>query len=158
MGKRKKSSRKPTGPKKSEPLATSFSCLFCNHEKSVTCMLDKKAGVGSLSCKVCGQRFQANINYLSAAIDVYSEWVDACDEIANPKDKAPRRVSGGGGAVGRGGGVSLNRAAISLMSWKMTTTMTSVVGMGGELRPLLMRMRMNTERRYGAMAMRSHVG
>jgi len=102
MGKRKKSSRKPTGPKKNEPLATTFSCLFCNHEKSVTCVLDKKAGVGSLSCKVCGQRFQANINYLSAAIDVYSEWVDACDEIANPKDKAPGRVSGGG-VVGRSG-------------------------------------------------------
>ncbi|RPB05863.1 Elf1-domain-containing protein, partial [Choiromyces venosus 120613-1] len=79
QGKRKKSSRKPTGPKKNEPLATAFSCLFCNHEKSVTCKLDKKAGVGSLACKVCGQRFQANINYLSAAIDVYSEWVDACD-------------------------------------------------------------------------------
>ncbi|KAG0641700.1 hypothetical protein HOY80DRAFT_882714, partial [Tuber brumale] len=104
MGKRKKSSRKPTGPKKNEPLATTFSCLFCNHEKSVTCVLDKKAGVGSLSCKVCGQRFQANINYLSAAIDVYSEWVDACDEIANPKEKAPGRVSGSGGAAGRGGG------------------------------------------------------
>jgi len=34
---------------------------------------------------------------------VYSEWVDACDEIANPKDKAPGRVSSGGGVVGRGG-------------------------------------------------------
>lgn len=34
---------------------------------------------------------------------MYSEWVDACDEIANPKDKAPGRVSSGGGVVGRGG-------------------------------------------------------
>ena len=33
---------------------------------------------------------------------MYSEWVDACDEIANPKDKATGRVSGGG-VVGRGG-------------------------------------------------------
>lgn len=34
---------------------------------------------------------------------MYSEWVDACDEIANPKDKAPGRVSSGGGVVGRSG-------------------------------------------------------
>ncbi|KAL2013443.1 hypothetical protein VTN00DRAFT_968 [Thermoascus crustaceus] len=47
MGKRKKSSRKPQGPK-----------------------------------KVCGQRFQTGINYLSAAVDVYSDWVDACDAVA----------------------------------------------------------------------------
>ncbi|KAH8149929.1 uncharacterized protein LAJ45_06081 [Morchella importuna] len=96
MGKRKKAAKKPTGPKKNEPLATSFSCLFCNHEKAVTCKLDKKAGIGSLSCKVCGQTFQANINYLSHAIDVYSEWVDACDEVANPKEKSTGRSAGGG--------------------------------------------------------------
>ncbi|KAL7271676.1 hypothetical protein RUND412_005536 [Rhizina undulata] len=102
MGKRKKSSRKPQGPRKQEPLATTFSCLFCNHEKSVTCKLDKKAGIGSLSCKVCGQQFQSNINYLSAAIDVYSEWVDACDEIANPKEKNVSSSSrSGGGGVSR---------------------------------------------------------
>ncbi|TGZ83641.1 Elf1-domain-containing protein, partial [Ascodesmis nigricans] len=82
-GKRKKSSRKPMGPKKKEPLQTTFNCLFCNHEDAVTCKLDKKAGIGSLQCKSCGQRFQANINYLSHAVDVYSEWVDACEEEAN---------------------------------------------------------------------------
>jgi len=62
----------------------------------VTCKLDKKAGIGSLQCKVCGQRFQSNINYLSHAVDVYSEWVDACDEVANPKP----RSSGGGRSKG----------------------------------------------------------
>ncbi|KAG0633243.1 transcription elongation factor 1 [Tuber brumale] len=87
MGKRKTSSRKITRPKK-EPLATSFMCLFCNHPDSVACVLDKKAGVGKLSCYICGQRFQANINYLSAPIDVYSEWVDACEEVAKAREKA----------------------------------------------------------------------
>ncbi|KAI9746440.1 MAG: hypothetical protein M1818_000153 [Claussenomyces sp. TS43310] len=65
MGKRKKAAKKPTGPRKNEPLATSFACLFCNHEKSVSVKLDRKAGVD-----------------LSAAVDVYSEWVDACDSVA----------------------------------------------------------------------------
>ncbi|KAJ5353267.1 hypothetical protein N7452_002241 [Penicillium brevicompactum] len=45
MGKRKSSS-KPQGPKKREPLATTFSCLFCNHENSVIVKLDKKLGFG----------------------------------------------------------------------------------------------------------------
>ncbi|KAI5803229.1 putative transcription elongation factor, partial [Geopyxis carbonaria] len=70
-----------------EPLSTTFNCLFCNHEDSVTCKLDKKAGIGQLQCKICGQQFQSNINYLSHAVDVYSEWVDACDEVAKPKSR-----------------------------------------------------------------------
>jgi transcription elongation factor Elf1 len=65
-----------------EPLASTFTCLFCNHEKAIQVKLDKKAGVGNLHCKVCGQKFQTGINYLSAAVDVYSDWVDACEEVA----------------------------------------------------------------------------
>ncbi|KAK5167559.1 AAA ATPase Elf1 [Saxophila tyrrhenica] len=87
MGKRKKSSRGPTGPKKREPLATSFRCVFCNHETSVSVKIDKKAGVGNLSCKSCGQAFQTGINYLTQPVDVYSDWIDACDAVA--KDQTP---------------------------------------------------------------------
>ncbi|KAK4193080.1 transcription elongation factor Elf1 like-domain-containing protein [Podospora australis] len=72
MGKRKKATRKPTGPKRNEPLPNTFTCLFCNHEKSVSVKLVKKDGVGTLNCKVCGQTFQCGINYLSAAVDVYN--------------------------------------------------------------------------------------
>ncbi|KAJ5144131.1 uncharacterized protein N7515_002918 [Penicillium bovifimosum] len=96
MGKRKKSSSKPQGPKKREPLPTTFSCLFCNHENSVVVKLDKKLGLGDLSCKVCGQKFQTGINYLSAPVDVYSDWVDACDAVAkdtaNQYDPAPSQA------------------------------------------------------------------
>ncbi|KAI0123499.1 putative transcription elongation factor [Xylariales sp. AK1849] len=92
MGKRKKSSRKPQGPRKNEPLATTFTCLFCNHEKSVTVKVDKKAGVGTLHCSVCAQNFQCGANYLSAPIDVYSEWVDAADAVAKVQaENAPSR-------------------------------------------------------------------
>ncbi|KAI4135407.1 MAG: hypothetical protein LQ347_000700 [Umbilicaria vellea] len=90
MGKRKKSSRKPQGPKKKEPLPTAFPCLFCNHEKSVSVKMDKKAGTGELSCKVCGQQFQTGINYLSDAVDVYSDWIDACDTVAKEAAEASR--------------------------------------------------------------------
>ncbi|CAK3832515.1 related to ELF1  len=82
MGKRKKSSRKPTGPRKREPLATNFKCVFCNHETAVTVKIDKKGGVGNLNCKSCGQTFQTGVNYLSQAVDVYADWIDACDAVA----------------------------------------------------------------------------
>ncbi|KAI0852273.1 Elf1-domain-containing protein [Daldinia vernicosa] len=91
-GKRKKSSRKPQGKKKNDPLPTVFTCLFCNHERSVTVEMNKKSGVGELECKVCGQRFQCGINYLSAPVDVYSEWIDAADAVA--KDDTAGGASG----------------------------------------------------------------
>jgi transcription elongation factor Elf1 len=65
-----------------EKLPTTFQCLFCNHEKSVSVSIEKKSGVGNLQCKVCGQTFQTNINYLSAPVDVYADWIDACDAVA----------------------------------------------------------------------------
>lgn len=45
-----------------DALATSFRCVFCNHETSVSVKIDKKAGVGNLTCKSCGQSFQTSIN------------------------------------------------------------------------------------------------
>lgn len=88
-----------------EPLATTFTCLFCNHEKAIQVKLDKKAGVGNLHCKVCGQRFQTGINYLSAAVDVYSDWIDACENVAqqaaaDDKKFSSYATSGPGAAAG----------------------------------------------------------
>ncbi|SCV05549.1 LANO_0H09934g1_1 [Lachancea nothofagi CBS 11611] len=80
MGKRKKSSRGPA-KKLTQRLDLNFNCLFCNHERSVTCTLDKKNSIGSLSCKVCGQSFQTHINALSQPVDVYSDWFDAVEEV-----------------------------------------------------------------------------
>ncbi|KAJ1821509.1 hypothetical protein GGH91_001000 [Coemansia sp. RSA 2671] len=78
MGKRK-SSRKVA--KKEQPkLDTTFACLFCSHEKSVSVAMNRKIGIGSLKCKVCSATYQAALNPLSDAIDVYSEWIDACEE------------------------------------------------------------------------------
>jgi len=106
MGKRKKSSRKPVGPKKKEPLAKTFACLFCNHEHAIIVQLDKKLGLGQLFCKVCGQKFQTGINYLSAPVDVYSDWIDACDNVAkdgvDPEElgmSSGRRDSAAGNAI-----------------------------------------------------------
>ena len=61
--------------------------------------IDKKAGTGHLNCKVCGQNFMTGTNCqlgcspntnceltdidLSAPVDVYSAWIDACDAVAD---------------------------------------------------------------------------
>jgi hypothetical protein len=47
----------------SPPIAeTSFTCLFCHHDKSVTVKIVRKEGYGQLNCKVCGQSYQSKIN------------------------------------------------------------------------------------------------
>jgi transcription elongation factor Elf1 len=96
QGKRKKAAKRPSGKKKLDPLPTQFACLFCNHEDSVVCKLDKVHRIGNLVCKVCGQGHQCVINSkdhrlgvvlirggvdLSAPIDVYSDWIDAAEAV-----------------------------------------------------------------------------
>ncbi|KAL9715168.1 hypothetical protein Ac2012v2_001829 [Leucoagaricus gongylophorus] len=89
MGKRKKSSRKPVLVRQKASLETSFTCLFCHHEKSVTVRMDRKEGVANLVCRVCDQRYQSKVNHLTEPIDIYSEWIDAAD--AAQREEPPRR-------------------------------------------------------------------
>ncbi|KAF8609901.1 Elf1-domain-containing protein [Ceratobasidium sp. AG-I] len=92
MGKRK-SSKKPASRIK-PTLDITFNCLFCHHEKSVTCKIDKREGLGYLTCKICAQTFQTKIHHLSEPIDVYSSWIDACDEAqASTRPTAARRLA-----------------------------------------------------------------
>ncbi|RKP04645.1 transcription elongation factor 1, partial [Thamnocephalis sphaerospora] len=77
MGKRK-SSRKPVVRIKPK-LDKQFSCIFCNHEKSVEVKMDKESKVGNILCRVCSASWQTSIHYLSEAVDVYSDWIDACE-------------------------------------------------------------------------------
>ncbi|CAN3365354.1 transcription elongation factor 1 [Diutina catenulata] len=86
MGKRK-SSAKPV-KKIKQKLESTFTCLFCNHERSVICTLDKKNSLGELHCKICGQTFQTAINSLSQPVDVYSDWIDACEDLAEQAGKS----------------------------------------------------------------------
>jgi len=104
MGKRKKAS-KPQAAKKKEKLPTTFQCLFCNHENSVSVTLEKKIGIGSLQCKVCGQNFQTNINFMSAGVDVYADWIDACDAVAKESaaTAGPKEPYQGSGPARRAG-------------------------------------------------------
>lgn len=61
--------------------------MFCNHEKSVICTIDKKNLLGELHCKICGQSFQTAIHSLSQPVDIYSDWIDACEDLAEEAEK-----------------------------------------------------------------------
>lgn len=98
-------------------LDTTFTCLFCHHDKSVTVRIDRKAGTATLVCKVCDQRFEGKANRtcnsppiaasdlltyhhidLTEAIDIYSEWIDAAD-AAQRDETVARRPGGSSGRV-----------------------------------------------------------
>jgi transcription elongation factor Elf1 len=42
---------------------------------------DEKTRIGYLTCKICGQNFSTPTNALSAPIDVYTDWLDACESL-----------------------------------------------------------------------------
>ncbi|CCA69697.1 related to ELF1-Protein required for growth on glycerol mediumTranscription elongation factor, implicated in the maintenance of proper chromatin structure [Serendipita indica DSM 11827] len=90
MGKRKKSSRKPGPSKKKEPLETTFACIFCHHEKSVACKIDKKELLGHLYCKICGQTFQTRANYLTEPVDIFADWIDASEAASKLNSQSIR--------------------------------------------------------------------
>ncbi|KAG2184990.1 hypothetical protein INT43_000903, partial [Umbelopsis isabellina] len=89
---KRKSKRKPVKVLKAT-LDKQFNCLFCNHEKSIECKLDHQNKVGHLSCKVCDVSWQCPITYLDEAVDVYSAWIDACENVN--KDRGSSRQTRG---------------------------------------------------------------
>ncbi|KAI0928538.1 hypothetical protein AcW1_005751 [Taiwanofungus camphoratus] len=74
-------------------IETTFTCLFCHHDKSVTVRLDRKEGIAQLFCKVCDQRYQSKVNHLTEPIDIYSEWIDAADAAEKEAISSRRPVA-----------------------------------------------------------------
>ncbi|KAG5278546.1 hypothetical protein AALO_G00100140 [Alosa alosa] len=82
MGRRKSKRKPPPKKKLTGDLDTQFTCPFCNHEKACDVKMERSRNTGIISCSVCLEEFQTPITYLSEAVDVYSDWIDAC-EAAN---------------------------------------------------------------------------
>jgi len=88
MGKRKKSSKPP--PKKKRPILSKvFDCPFCDHAGSCACVLKKDTMTGKIECNVCAASFQTYINNLSEPIDVYHDWIDACERANTTAEEEP---------------------------------------------------------------------
>eukprot|EP00793_Prasinoderma_coloniale_P003047 PRCOL_00006514-RA len=81
MGKRK-SAKKPFKGRKQLKVAKVFDCPYCGNKDSVKCYIDKKdAMMATLACERCEARYTTTANNLTEAIDVFSEWIDACVEL-----------------------------------------------------------------------------
>mmetsp|Transcript_6424 Transcript_6424/g.9271 ORF Transcript_6424/g.9271 Transcript_6424/m.9271 type:complete len:157 (-) Transcript_6424:121-591(-) len=83
MGRRAK--KAPVQTKKRATLAKQFKCPFCANENVVECKMDFRNSVGSVECRVCGASYQMPIHHLNEAIDVFSEWLDACEAAETGK-------------------------------------------------------------------------
>lgn len=104
MGRRKKAAKKIV-QKKKHVVPTSFKCLFCNSEGSVSCKLNFASMVGQLKCRICDTSFETQINSLTDPIDVFSEWLDEAEELQEKENKkmADAAAKGAtGGIVGDG--------------------------------------------------------
>jgi transcription elongation factor Elf1 len=53
----------------------------------VIAKMDHLTEKGLVECTVCGQKYTCNITHLSEPIDVYSDWIDACEKLNNCKDE-----------------------------------------------------------------------
>ncbi|XP_038048582.1 transcription elongation factor 1 homolog [Patiria miniata] len=79
MGRRRSKRKPPPKKKLVGTLDTQFTCPFCNHEKACEVKMDRTRQIGVISCRVCLEDFQTSINYLTEPVDVYSDWIDACE-------------------------------------------------------------------------------
>ena len=79
MGRRKSKAR--VMKKAVATVPTSFDCPFCNHAGTVECSMNKKKYVGIIKCRVCDTKYQTVINYLTEPIDIFSEWIDECENV-----------------------------------------------------------------------------
>lgn len=43
------------------------------------CFRDKGRNTARITCRVCLEDFQTTINFLSEPVDVYNDWIDACE-------------------------------------------------------------------------------
>ncbi|EGG16737.1 elongation factor 1 [Cavenderia fasciculata] len=79
MGKRK-SSKPPPKKKVIGKIPKYFDCPFCDHSQSVECIIKRENGIGTATCRKCNANYSTQINDLSDPIDVYTDWIDACEE------------------------------------------------------------------------------
>jgi transcription elongation factor Elf1 len=61
-------------------LFNTFDCPFCNHTGSVECTIDLKHRLAEAVCGICKEAYSTSAHALTEPIDVYSEWIDACEQ------------------------------------------------------------------------------
>lgn len=94
MGRRAK--KAPVQTKKRVVLSKRFKCPFCANDNAVECKMEHKKGTGTLTCRICDASFQMPIHHLHEPIDVFSEWLDACEAAERGDGGRENDVDDGG--------------------------------------------------------------
>lgn len=68
---------------RSELLSSQRTHHSCSPLATSSTLQDMKAGIGSLSCRMCGASYQMPIHHLHEPVDVFSEWLDDCEAAHN---------------------------------------------------------------------------
>ncbi|XP_017086247.1 transcription elongation factor 1 homolog [Drosophila eugracilis] len=80
MGRRKSKRKGAPRQKNIVPLPILFDCPFCNHKQACEVKIDRIKNLGRVSCTVCQEMYQTSANYLTEPIDIYNDWIDACEK------------------------------------------------------------------------------
>ncbi|EKX49297.1 hypothetical protein GUITHDRAFT_151502 [Guillardia theta CCMP2712] len=96
MGKRK--SAKKVQKKERPKVMSKFDCPFCNHEGCIRIAIIKKAKLATVKCTTCGQDWATTVTALTEPIDVFCEWIDACEK---KNQEAPSHGHGGASSSAR---------------------------------------------------------
>lgn len=79
---KKKSAAKAPSRKDRPKLDTVFPCPICGGNATVTCSFDRDKGIGTVECSECSNKYQVDkISLLDEPIDIYAQWIDACEEV-----------------------------------------------------------------------------
>ncbi|KAH8370820.1 hypothetical protein KR093_005111 [Drosophila rubida] len=82
MGRRKTKRKAPPRRKVLHELDKQFNCPFCNNLQCCDVVMDKLRNTGRITCRECNESYKTKIISLSEPVDVYNDWIDAC-EMAN---------------------------------------------------------------------------
>jgi len=68
-----------------------FDCPFCSHVQTIEVKMERTKNMGTLSCRICGASYRkCPLMSLTKEVDIYTEWIDYCEELNNPESKKKR--------------------------------------------------------------------
>ena len=78
---RSPNSRRCSTARSATTLSASRSSCKCNSNTDLLLRRDRDRRIGNLKCRICSTGHRSRIHHLSAAVDVYCNWIDDCHRV-----------------------------------------------------------------------------
>ncbi|KAI0985618.1 hypothetical protein GJ496_011228 [Pomphorhynchus laevis] len=69
-----------------KPIVKYFPCPFCDAEDSCKVKRHQITYNATISCNLCGANYTVSGTHLTCPIDVYNQWIDACEAVNKPTE------------------------------------------------------------------------